>query len=280
MTKLTKTQRQLVAMLTENTGRALCDSGDAYGRHWERNQGRDFAAEPRAQLAPVGDYVKDGSNFEPEVTISTFHFLSDALQSDATMNRRYQAFANRRRGEHYELEIMESFMDYLKGRGHEIAGLYGDGEPFTVNTYNGADLLTQTLQFLYFTCDGDAYVLLQVHGGADVRGGYTNAVAFSAGSRHHDETRIFDNARAVIVPDTDAAEPVFFDHYPARALNWSTDDAWNWYFDGSCGAGVPAQLNHYEVTRDESERGKGKVWLDPDGRPHCPLTGTALVVDF
>ena len=37
-------------MLTENTGRALCDSGDYYGRHWQQNQGRDFEAQPVSHL--------------------------------------------------------------------------------------------------------------------------------------------------------------------------------------------------------------------------------------
>ena len=35
----TETQKMLARMLTENTGRNILDSGDAYGRHWEKNQG-------------------------------------------------------------------------------------------------------------------------------------------------------------------------------------------------------------------------------------------------
>lgn len=36
--KLTSTERVLIAMLTENTGRHMLDSGGAYGRNWERNR--------------------------------------------------------------------------------------------------------------------------------------------------------------------------------------------------------------------------------------------------
>jgi len=45
-----KTKEIIYKMLIENTGRALGDSGDAYGRAWERNQGKtieDFEGEPQ-----------------------------------------------------------------------------------------------------------------------------------------------------------------------------------------------------------------------------------------
>ena len=32
---MTKTKQVLIEMLKENTGKALCDSGDACGRHWD-----------------------------------------------------------------------------------------------------------------------------------------------------------------------------------------------------------------------------------------------------
>ena len=40
MTTLTRqtVEQTIYGMLTESTGAALCDSGGAYGRHWQRNQ--------------------------------------------------------------------------------------------------------------------------------------------------------------------------------------------------------------------------------------------------
>src|SRR3990167_10080912 len=49
----------------------------------------------------------------------------------------------------------------------------------TVNTYNYESLLSQTLQYTYYRrADGDYGALVQVHGGCDVRGGYTRPRAF------------------------------------------------------------------------------------------------------
>ena len=36
----TRTEFLIYKMLTENTGSAMLDSGDAYGRHWENNKQR------------------------------------------------------------------------------------------------------------------------------------------------------------------------------------------------------------------------------------------------
>jgi len=48
-----------------------------------------------------------------------------------------------------------------------------------VNTYNGESMLSQVLQYtsLYHPDEG-YYILLQIHGGCDVRGGYTDAKLF------------------------------------------------------------------------------------------------------
>ena len=79
---------------------------------------------------------------------------------------------------------------------HEPTAFYGEGSaPVIHNTYNGEDCVSQTLQFAYFEHDHSAYCLLQIHGGADVRGGYTAPRAFDLGS-HGDGTEIFDGARA------------------------------------------------------------------------------------
>jgi hypothetical protein len=83
------------------------------------------------------------------------------------MDRRFRAFANRKKNQDKGwLELMEDFAKHIGS-----AGLYGEGDPITVNTYNGEDLLSQILQFVYFTYNCEPHVLLQTHGGCDVRGG-------------------------------------------------------------------------------------------------------------
>jgi hypothetical protein len=46
------------------------------------------------------------------------------------------------------------------------------------NTYNWESDLSQTIQYNYLELQGDCYVLLQIHNGADVRGGYTKTKLF------------------------------------------------------------------------------------------------------
>ena len=46
------------------------------------------------------------------------------------------------------------------------------------NTYNGDCDLSQTLQGATMEIEGEIYFLIQIHGGADVRGGYTDAYLF------------------------------------------------------------------------------------------------------
>ena len=58
MPRMTVTERKLTAMLQENTGRSMLDSGDAYGRNWQRNQTRDFRKESATVLENVADYQK------------------------------------------------------------------------------------------------------------------------------------------------------------------------------------------------------------------------------
>ena len=51
----------------------------------------------------------------------------------------------------------------------------------TWNTYNGDSDLSQILQGATILIDDEYYWLIQIHGGADARGGYTNAKLFKGG---------------------------------------------------------------------------------------------------
>lgn len=246
-------------MLVENTGRHFLDSGGAYGRNWERNQGRDFESEPAATLDVR--YCGEGQDFRPDVTLNVYHWLRQNTADAPEMDSLYQAFADKRREDDYELSIMESFVKTLGAR-----GLYGDSQPLTVNTYNGDCLLSQTLQFVYFETDDDAYVLLQVHGGCDVRGGYTDARVFRC------DDSIFYFSNATIYADG----PNAFNGDPY----WITDDGWNWYHEGACGAGAGKGLHEYPVSFDPAHKGDGEhVYVDEDeNTAYCPVTGHPLRV--
>jgi hypothetical protein len=153
-----------------------------------------------------------------------------------------------------------SSLHYTEAKGftvespYEATGIYGDGEPIDVNTYNEANLLSQTLLFNYFELEKEGYVVLQIHGGCDVRGGYTDPQVFTTG--RFDDTGFFDYRRATIYctgkgplysyvdeqhnlpgikTETDPS-----DHY------WTTDNGSHYYAQVSCGMGAERQLEKYE----------------------------------
>jgi hypothetical protein len=148
----TATAEILAAMLTENTGRHMLDSGGDFGRHWQQNQGlttQDFLAMPRAYI------TEDG------VTLSVFHYILERATYRADLQAQYDQLAAVSPNSHYE-----DIEDYLELTGAKATG--GD------NTYNYDQALSQTIQWhTFIDRDGNQLALIQIHGGADVRGGYS-----------------------------------------------------------------------------------------------------------
>jgi hypothetical protein len=160
-------------MLTENTGRHPLDSGGAYGRAWERNQARtieDFENEPEEKYT----YHKSGNYLER--TVSVFHFLSQ-LDMDELCEE-FNAMPCRDWDADDEVYgVSKVQWDWLKANHVVKVG-------YTFNTYNGDSDLSQILQGSWVTINGEVYLLLQIHGGCDARGGYTNAKLFTTPEEH------------------------------------------------------------------------------------------------
>jgi hypothetical protein len=254
------TNSVLKEMLCENTGRHLLDSGgyptydkvgnytgsnQGYGRNWERNQNRDFDSEKATILK------FDTNPNQIMVNHNVYHWLKNRLhyayEWDAMFHDQFVPEVDLSEDKCW-LELMEEFGDWLRSKGYEVAGLYGDGEPFTRNTYNGEDCLSQVLQYTYYEVDkGDGWetlVLLQIHGGCDIRGGYTRPRAFYA------DEYIMMNSDATIKCSEDC------DHH------WTTDDAYHFYFQGCAGYGAGTQLEEYDfqTVEDWTEENDG---IDP-----------------
>jgi hypothetical protein len=167
----------LKEMATEDTGRHMLDSGGAYGRNWERNRQNGVKEVPVAEL---GINIWSDNQVEIGVTLNVVPWLETCLEFDAELDAEFQAFAMspEYKDEHW-LGCMEAFAESRGG-----GGLYGDGRPTTINTYNHESALSQVIQFTAWTePDSDSHnyfshVLLQIHGGCDVRGGYTRPRVF------------------------------------------------------------------------------------------------------
>ena len=190
----------------------------------------------------------------------------------------------------------------------EATGIYNEGNPLTVNTYNGEDMLSQTIQYTYFTWNREPYIVLMIHGGADVRGGYTKPRVFRVD--HDDETAIFDNAKGHIYCTRK-------DHHPTALKlkefqesqlglpgintntidfdcdkNWYTDDSCNFYPDDYCGIGyvnledmecvdLQAEIDEHEdeileVGSIEPGSWRPGVVCVLDGKAYCPDCGALL----
>ena len=176
-------------LLKESTGKALCDSGDAYGRHWEKNQDRTFENEQ-----PV-TWDEDG------VTRNIYHYLVENLEitvHSGALDEDFQAFS-KDSGDYY-LADMEAWIDKMWDTGILESDQYiSPGRPQCYNTYNGECLLSQTLQYFLFYSGGEYYILLQVHQGCDVRGGYTAPRIFAVPDP---ERFIMQNAGATVFTKT------------------------------------------------------------------------------
>ncbi|MDE2026723.1 MAG: hypothetical protein KGJ07_09625, partial [Patescibacteria group bacterium] len=163
MTAENKTKRLLYQMLTENTGTHFLDSGGAYGRHWETNQLKtikDFEKEP-----PV--YVNRDCN---TYDVSVFHYLNSVLTLDAlcdVFNKKFRHMADWESDIYGVSKKAKEWLDSLKAE-------YGESQ----NTYNGEQSLSQTLQYTPVNIANKKYILVQIHNGCDVRGGYTDAKLF------------------------------------------------------------------------------------------------------
>jgi hypothetical protein len=257
-----ETKTILAGMLTENTGRHMLDSGGAYGRNWQRNQTRDFEAESPSTLTFRWGY--------PEITHNVYSWLAERVTFNPELDARFQEFANSdaMEDEHW-LACMEAFKDSL---GEDASGIYGDGEPMTVNTYNGEDLLSQTLQYLYWEDEDGSHVLLQIHGGCDVRGGYTMPRAFDCSI---EEMSILDNARAAVYCNED---------YEKCGAQWFCDDGHSLTYEPSHWPDTSGgkDLKDYALTRDDEPNREfekadgpavGSIFVDEDGNGSCPVCG-------
>lgn len=277
-----KTEDVIASMLTENTGTHMLDSGGAYGRNWERMQGETVDSLKKAHPATL-----DTSWGGLSITLDLFHFLYDRLDYEPELQACFDRFAERPGNENEGwLTLMEAFPAFVAGlEGADVGGIYGDGKPFTVNTYNHESLLSQVIQYTMFYLDGSedfddgAYVLLQVHGGCDVRGGYTAPKVFSLAD--YDGTGIFDDARATVHCTDGRKAPVSDDQLdldgkPAQnqcGAYWDTDDGYHFYPEGVAGPDHK-ELQEYDWVEsdDLDDRQQGQITV-VDGTAYCPCCG-------
>lgn len=161
-------------MLKENTGKHFLDSGSAYGRNWERNQETNFDKEPRVSYEIYGNEIS--------VTVSIYHYLSEILSNDETSKKinsmiaRQRNKANKINDNDIYPHWIQECCDLIEDKEHVLGELSFPQD--AVNTYNYDSNISQVLLFQVFKVYDEPYVMLQIHGGCDIRGGYTDARCF------------------------------------------------------------------------------------------------------
>jgi hypothetical protein len=151
----------ITEMFTTPTAHHLCDSGGIYGRSYETNKARDFSSEPQALLKTT--------DYGLEVTVSTWHHMQACLERNSIC----AAFDTMDDGGDWNSDYYgttQQQQDFLEAIGADV------GEAW--NSYNWENNFDQVLQGHRVEINGDQYTLLQVHGGCDVRSGYTAARLF------------------------------------------------------------------------------------------------------
>lgn len=198
----TQTVEEIISsMLKENTGVALCDSGGSNGRMWQHNQGKDFSHEP--EISGEIEQASPGK-FYFNWTISIYHYLINRLQLDDLC----QEFNSK---EVKDWNSEEFYGVSEEGEAWIKNNFFVEGSP--INTYNGESNLSQVLQFQLLRSDiNELYVLLQIHGGCDVRGGYTDAKLFKL--QKYDDCFGYDPSVSVSIYEKDKEDAVStFDIY-------------------------------------------------------------------
>ena len=166
-------EKLIYEMLTENTGTHICDSGGQSSRMWQRNQKKsleDFRNEDRCTMElSLWTNSEGKENIEATVDISVFHYLNEALELDEICNE-----FNNMPVDNWDADNFYG----VSSEGEEYLLSIGETTADSWNTYNWCANFSQTMQGREIEINGAKYVVLQIHGGADVRGGYTDAKLF------------------------------------------------------------------------------------------------------
>ena len=242
--KLTK---QVIAkMLKENTGRSILDSGDHYGRHYERNQSREFDNE-----SPVSLTFK----YNIDYTKNIHHFLCEALEYNKGMTNSFYHFESKHSEEfEYDTSWDKSIAEWLKYKKyHSICSDY---------TYNQKNMLSQ--DFIYNLVSSNdnrhddlydaEFCILQIHNGCDARGGFTQPKIFDV-----DIDMLFDYNQGYITCEN-----------PNNRHVWYTDDSYRWYSDNNYSDKRLDEYGYMEyqewIESEEYQDQQSKMILIPDNQ--------------
>lgn len=166
--------------LQESTGRALCDSGGAYGRHWERNRKLDlekFKAQQATVEIEILTHKDDTKNVYINPIIPMYKFLVALVENNFVLDEKTDAYDKWLAEADYDSWELGENGFFTADEAVEAAGLVVEK---TINTYNDEYYTSQVMQYsiLKDPETDERYIGISIHQGCDVRGGYTQGRLF------------------------------------------------------------------------------------------------------
>ena len=173
-------EQTIYNMMVTSTGTAICDSGfGERGRAWQRNQ-IDYptiADIQKVEPATIDtEYLNEDGETDVVPNVNVYHHLVNTLDINSLCEQ-FNALPCEDWDSEKAYGLSLAQQAWLENNGLH----FGD----TWNSSNGDSNLSQTLQGCNITEQGNesnfefpTYILLQIHQGADVRGGYTDAKLF------------------------------------------------------------------------------------------------------
>lgn len=230
----------LKQMFSESVPHHFLDSGSAYGYNYEENQKRNFDDEPDVFISEYEGKL-DG------IFINSFKFLEENL-IDFAENLTIQFW-----NEIDENDQEVSDEDIIKKLGGEICY---ERE----NTYNFDTLLDSIFIYCHFEIEGNMYVMLRLHQGSDVRGGYTAPYIFKC------EDYIF-NHRIIL----SCTKNIFENHSNTEELPIKTETK-EVYHD------IIVE-NDSEMYNDDGEKVNSDISVI-NNKIICPICGSTMTAHF
>jgi hypothetical protein len=158
---MTKNQETIAKAFRFNTGKSMLDSGDYYGRHYDKPP-----ISEEQPLVRIDVYSNDVT-----ATIETALFLAETCEVDFDIQEQFEAWAALEENSDLSwFEAGETFANSVLG----LTQLARD------NTYNNENDLSQNYVWEVYAADDqgdwiyqdDALMVCYAHTGCDVRGGY------------------------------------------------------------------------------------------------------------
>jgi hypothetical protein len=157
------TEEKVKQMYYENTGTNFLDSGSIYGYGYEKTEKYGI---PQELYILDKDANLEDCEIGYDVMVNLYYLMVEYLTYAEKLTNELHEFAEQFQ-DYYWTDIID---DWCEENGFKIN--YHD------NTYNFDEVLSKVFQFWDIGNGDEEFIIIQLHNGCDVRGGYTKPAIF------------------------------------------------------------------------------------------------------